>query len=390
MAARHSTRKKADSKPAKPSADFPLFPHATRRWAKKILGKMHYFGPWADPDGALASYNRQKDDLHAGRRPKESSEGNTVKLLCDRFMDSKQEAVDAGELSPRTLHDYHLTVKLIADHFGRSRLLSDLNQEDFAKLRSKMVAKGWSVVTIGNAIQRIRVVFKYGYDAELIAAPMRYGPGFKRPSKKTLRLNRAKQGKKLFSREELLRIIDVATVPLKAMVMLGLNGGFGNADCGNLPTSAVDLERGFIDFPRPKTGVERRVPLWPETIAALKQAQAERPDAKDQADAGLFFITKYGLGWSKDTSDNPVSKEFRKLLDSLDLNGHRNFYTLRHVFRTIADEARDQPSADHIMGHESTHMSSVYRETISDERLRAVVAHVRRWLLDLEAVPRAL
>ena len=63
---------------------------------------------------------------------------------------------------------------------------------------------------------------------------------------------------------------------------------------------------------------------------------------------------------------------------------YSGFYTLRHTFRTVADEAKDQPAADYIMGHEVPHMSSVYRETISDERLRAVTDHVRAWLFPPE------
>jgi integrase len=384
MSDAHSTPAGAQDKPARPTKpypDFPLFPHATGYWAKKIRGKMYYFGPWADPDGALTKYLEQKDALHAGRKPREAQEGFTVKDLANRFLNGKQRLVDGGELSPRTWTDYKEACDLVVSKFGKGRLLTDLDQEDFAGLRNKM-AKKWGPHRVGKVIQCIRCLFKFAYESEMTPAPVRYGPGFKRPSKKVLRLNRAKQGPKLFTADEICRLLGAAGVQLKAMILLGINCGFGNADCGNLPLSAVDLETGWVDYPRPKTGIERRCPLWPETVQALRDALGDRPEPKAGEDTGLFFITKYGAGWAKDIADSPITKETRKLLDRLRIDGHRNFYTLRHTFRTVADEAKDQPAADYIMGHEVPHMSSVYRETISDERLGAVVHRVRGWLFD--------
>jgi integrase len=109
---------------------------------------------------------------------------------------------------------------------------------------------------------------------------------------------------------------------------------------------------------------------------------AARKGPKDETNAGLVFVTKYGGSWFGNVNNRPLSLEFSKLLKRLKINGRKGigFYTLRHTFRTVAYEAKDQPAADFIMGHEVASMSSVYRETISDERLRAVTDHVRAWL----------
>jgi integrase len=375
------------AKPSKPYPEFPLTAHPAGYWCKKIRGKIHYFGPWADPDGALTKYNEQKDDLHAGRTPRPASGGEpTVKDAVNAFLNHKGDKRDAGELSTRTWAKYKEVTDLIVKEFGKSRLVSDLRADDFAALKKKMT-KRWGPLRVADFIQHIRSVFKHALDSDLIERPVRFGPGFERPSQKTRRLHRAKQGAKLFTADEVRRLIAAAGPAMKAMILLGINAGLGNTDCGSMPLSAVNLDTGWIDYPRPKTGIPRRCPLWPETVEAIRAALAKRPAPKSPDHAGLVFITKYGLPWAKDDSSGPVTQEMRKLLRKTDINGHRNFYTLRHTFRTVADEAKDQPAADYIMGHEVPHMSSVYRETISDERLKAVAEHVRYWLYPEQAAP---
>jgi integrase len=379
----HPTPTLAPDKPAKPYPDFPLFAHASGQWAKKIRGRMVYFGQWADPDAALAKYLEQKDALHAGRKPRPQAGTATVKDICNDFLNAKQALVDAGEIRPWTWHEYKVICDLVVANFGKGRAADDVGPDDFAALRTKM-ARRWGPARLGNKlIQYTRSLFKHAFDAGLIDRPVRFGPGFKRPSKKVLRLVRAATGPLLFTAEEVRRLIDAANVQLRTMILLGINCGFGNSDVGNLPLAALDLDNAVVAYPRPKTGVARRCPLWPETVAALREALAKRPEPKSEDNAGLAFVTRCGWSWAKETSAaNPVSQEFARVLRRLGINGKKRlgFYALRHTFRTVADESRDQPAADHIMGHEVAHMSSVYREGISDERLRAVSDYVRGWL----------
>jgi integrase len=394
----NSTRKrrhrKAGNRPPKPRRDFPLYPHPTGQWAKKIRGRLHYFGRWGhcvngkleriDGDGweeAYKTYKLQEDDLHAGRTPRKGKAGElTLADLCNAFLTAKLRQKQAGEIGPRMFDEYKAITDLLIGQFGKTRLVDDLVADDFERLRATM-AERWGPVRLVNAITRAKSVFKYGYESGLIDKPTRFGPQFKKPSASVLRRHRAANGKRMLDAKECRKLLEAATVQTKAMLLLGLNCGFGNHDCATLPLSAVDLENAIIEFPRPKSGVERRCPLWKETVEALRAVAAERPQPKSDEADGLVFVTSRGRPWLSGGIANPISHAVRNLMKAAGV--HRagiGPYTLRHVFRTIADGAKDTPATELIMGHRDPSMAAHYREHIDDSRLQTVVQHVHGWL----------
>jgi integrase len=112
----------------------------------------------------------------------------------------------------------------------------------------------------------------------------------------------------MLAAEELRRMIDGAMMPgddagpelvrasaaMRAMILLGINAGMGNGDCASLTFDRLDMSRGWLDYPRPKTGVARRCPLWPETVAALRDAIGQRPEPEREEDANIVLLTSRG------------------------------------------------------------------------------------------------
>jgi len=391
-----SKTRKATTKPQKPRPDFPLFPHATGRWAKKVRGKLQYFGKISDdPKGqaALSLWLDQKDDLLAGRKPRATRDGLTVAELCNRFLEAKRARVSSGELAMSTWTGYKVSSQHIIRWFGRNRLVEDLRPDDFRQYRAEL-SKTNGLVGLANQVRHARSVFGYAYKADLIDRPVKFGPDFSIPSARSLRKQRTPR---MFEADEIQLLLKYGNPAMKAMILLAVNGGLGNADVERLTINAIDFEDGWLTYPRPKTGAHRRIPLWPETLEAVQTAITVRraPASKDLAER--VFLTNRGASYHKEAT-RYLTEQFREFLKAIDRleaekatkEGRKapeklyrkgvGFYTLRHVFETIAGESCDQVAVDAIMGHERGDMASVYRERISDERLERVVNVVRDWL----------
>ena len=386
-------------KPRKPYPTFPLTAHPNGQWCKKIRGKVHFFGVWADPEAALTNYNRQAGDLHEGREPRPAAVGDvpSVKDLANAYLATQRDKCGRGLITPRWFDDCMTILKAFTGAVGKSRRWDDLRPPDFARYRLHLYDK-YGVCAIERHITVIRSMFKHAYDADLIDQPMKFGQQFNRPSAKEKRQSRnlkdREHGKRLITPDQIRLLLSASDAQMKAMILLGINGGFGNTDCATLPIPAVNLEKAMIEYERPKTAVQRMVPLWPETVAALQCVLGgDRPKPRLPAYANLVFLTLFGSPWKKDAI-NPsedgdakvhrqqaITAEFHKLLKrhKMDRKG-LGFYALRHTFRTWADEVKDQHAVHRIMGHSIPGMSGIYIEEISMDRLRAVTDHLRNKL----------
>ena len=76
------------------------------------------------------------------------------------------------------------------------------------------------------------MVFKYAYDAGLIDKTVHYGPTFKQPAKSVLRKVRNGSGTTMFEAADISAMLAAASVQITTMILLGVNCGFGNHDCG--------------------------------------------------------------------------------------------------------------------------------------------------------------
>ena len=101
-----------------------------------------------------------------------------------------------------------------------------------------------------------------------------------------------------------------------------INCAFIQRDISALVQSAVDIEAGIIDFPKRKTAIERRVPLWKQTLDALRYVDTTS-NANDR-----FFHTTTGqvlvVDHSNDSRSDAVHGAFERLQNKFGIKKGRS------------------------------------------------------------------
>jgi integrase len=366
-----------------------LYVHrASGRWCKVFSGKRYYLCKTEEDEDGSKSYDLfvlRKHEAETGAKIQGLSD-DSIKVadIADQWCQRMQDRVNSGERSQRTLDEYIATGQFVIDHFGKARNADSLSPGDFGKLRSKL-AERYGINGLNKRIVQVRTMFNFAFEEELIDKPVKYGQSFDQPDAKALRKHRRSDGSKDYTADEIRSMLKESNSTRRAMILLGVNCGLGNSDIADLKTANLDLKKGWLDYPRAKTEVERRCPIWPETIAAITKSMQQRPKSPD----GLVFVSVNGQDYRDDQRTGwRVTGEFRQVLKKVAIEDGRGFYGLRRTFQTIAEECGDIVAVRAIMGHADREddMSARYRQRITDERLQRAVDTVRAWLLPIPSI----
>jgi integrase len=304
-----------------------------------------------------------------GETPPDDRGGMTVGELANWWLLDRRHDADADRLAPETWDDYSKIAAFVVATLGRHTPAGSLAPSDFTALR-RAFDGGYtrSPTVLSRCVTVTRMMFRWGADEGKFPA-VAFGGGFRVASKAEKREAARRRGRQVFTAAEVRDLLEASTGPLTACLWLGVNGGYTQ---GELPLIRVeDYRDGVIDHLRNKTGAARTVPLWPETVEALRWHVTGR-------EAGPLLLNRQG----KPLSRGAIIQAFARIRETVPVGVDGGFGKLRATFRTVADGCTDANAIRRVMGHEvGEGVEAAYIRHIERERLDAVVSWVRAWVL---------
>lgn len=364
-------------------------------WYKTIRLKKRYIArpmPLADAVKILPAKIADIEGRTEERIARVSTGSTTIIELVEMFLAHLWQRHMTGvprKLSRRTYDDYMDTLSRFVETVGPKTIAIAAEPSWFTRF-SRTIAKKASSSRRRDIIY-LTSFFNWAgpgrHSQNFYRTPVNFGPDLVKPDEGKLRQEMAESSTLYESRDYFTALMAVRECPLLyAVGLMALNCAYLGSDITAIPESAVDLETGVVEFPRPKTGIQRKCVLMPETSHALrKYLQFRGPAAEGvpnlfvRADGKPFSIRRQRDADQPSHHGNAVGKAWSDVT-GLPIKG------LRTTFATLADGHSDQRAVDLIMGHaEKSVRAKHYVKSFEPERLAAVVSYV--WLQFVSALP---
>jgi integrase len=293
----------------------------------------------------------------------------TLKELCDLYLQYQHSKVPANDLTARHHNDQIGGLNKLMAFLGQNREIKSISTLDLQNYKRKLQESHGSVYRLNLHISIIKAVFHWARKNDVLD----YIPNIDAVSSVKI----IHKQRHVFTSEQIHRLFDLADVQIKAMIWLGLNCGFGCADCAELKGSDLDPVNDRVKLARGKTGVSRDLPLWPETIQSLEKIpKSGRLVFRASGDKPLIQTT-YRInkdGSSKYYNSNPVTSRFCKLTKKADIRAPKGtgFYTLRRTAATIAARSGEPFAVQRLLGHTNLKMATKYVQDVSAQTYRVI------------------
>ncbi|MHC5083109.1 MAG: tyrosine-type recombinase/integrase [Planctomycetota bacterium] len=339
---------------------------------------MYYFG--SDKKEALQRYIDQAAYLHGSNdnSQKSANDSMTLKQLCELFLKYQLSKVQANVITARHYNDQIGSLNKLMAFLGQGRRIKDISTLDLQEYKRKLQKQyNSSGHRLNLHISNLKTLFHWATKNDIL----KNIPNIDAVSRSKI-INKQRM---VFTHDEISKLLAIADTQMKAMIWLGLNCGFGCTDCSELQWKHLDLTNGRVVFPRGKTGIQRDLPLWPETIEALKAVPKK---------GKLVFYTARGNpfvrnvlktdadGQEKYSALNTLSTKFSRLLKKSGLNVPKGtgFYTLRRTAATMAARSGDPFAVQRLLGHANLLMATRYVQDVS-KQTDDVIQRSRKYML---------
>lgn len=316
-----------ETKVPKPYPDYPLFAHADGRWKKKIGGKQVAFGPvaWPDPldyekswKAAREAYEKFKDAQRSADALAADPGSLELNILVNSYLTRRHADTEAGELKPRSFGLLRAVLRDYRDAIGGKTTLRQL-EDDPRPIHAfiDQLDARFGFHAFNRRMTCLRSMWIWGAKPEvgLLDRPFRWlNVHAKKPIRqfrRQRRLERAAGVFKTFEPDEVAALLKYAPPFMRGVVALGYFAGYGNTDVSEFPKTVMKLYAkdekislhgrddvipagwALLDFPRPKTEIDRAAIVPPLVVEAIKVVEKlARPSTRETKH--LVFRTEGG------------------------------------------------------------------------------------------------